>query len=64
MSLMVKKLLEHFMKKNWKKNQKEFRKEKVIKRKGSKLCVKCKGYDKLFNSWIEKKDIVKSICKK
>ena len=43
------------MKKNWKKNQKEFRKEKIIKRKGSKLCVKCKGYDKLFNSWIEKK---------
>ena len=55
MILMVKKLLKHFMKKNWKKNQKEFRKEKVIKRKGSKLCVKCKGYDKLFNSWIEKK---------
>ena len=52
------------MKKNWKKNQKEFRIEKVIKRKGNKLCVKCKGYDKSFNSWIERKDIVKPIYKK
>ena len=34
MILMEKKLLELFKKKNWKKNQKEFRIEKVIKRKG------------------------------
>ena len=40
-----------------KKNQKEFRTEKVIKRKGYKLYVKWKGYNNLFNSWIYKKDI-------
>ena len=39
-------------------NQKEFRIEKVIKRKGDKLYVKWKGYDSSFNSWIDKKDIV------
>ena len=38
-------------------NQAEFRVEKVIKRKGDKLYVKCKGYHNSFNSWIEKKDI-------
>ena len=38
--------------------QNEFRIEKVIKRKGDKLYVKWKGYDKSFNSWIDKKDIV------
>ena len=31
-------------------NQKEFRIEKVIKRKGNKLYVKWKGYDNSFNS--------------
>ena len=36
-------------------NQKEFRVEKVIKRKGDKLYVKWKDYDKSFNSWIDKK---------
>ena len=39
-------------------NQEEFRKEKVIKRKGNKLYVKWKGYDNSFTSWIYKKDIV------
>ena len=39
-------------------NQKEFRIEKVLKRKGDKLYVKWKGYDNSFNSWIDKKDIV------
>ena len=39
-------------------NQKEFRIEKVIRRKGDKLYVKWKGYDNSFNSWIDKKDIV------
>ena len=39
-------------------NKKEFRVEKVIKRKGDKLYVKSKGYDDSFNSGIGKKDIV------
>ena len=39
-------------------NQKKFRIEKVIKRKGDKLYVKWKGYDNSFNSWIDKKDLV------
>ena len=39
-------------------NQKEFRIEKVIRRKGDKLYVKWKGYDNRFNSWINKKDLV------
>ena len=39
-------------------NQKEFRVEKVIKRKGDKLYVKWKGYNSSFNSWIDKKEIV------
>ena len=38
-------------------NQNEFRIEKVLKKKGDKLYVKWKGYDNLFNSWIDKKDI-------
>ena len=38
-------------------NQKEFRVEKVIKRKGNKLYVKWKEYDHSFNSWIDKKDL-------
>ena len=40
-------------------NQKEFRIEKVIKRKGNKLYVKRKGYNNLFNSWIDKKRFIK-----
>ena len=59
--LIVKKLLERFVKNNCKKqNQEEFRIEKVIKKrkKGNKLYVKWKGYDSSFNSWIDKKDIV------
>ena len=39
-------------------NQKEFRIEKIIRRKGDKLFVKWKGYDNSFNSWINKNDIV------
>ena len=39
-------------------NQKEFRVEKVIKRKGNKLYVKWKGYDSSLNSWINKKNVV------
>ena len=48
-----------FYEKNLQKtNQKEFRIEKVIKRKGDKLYVKWKGYDNSFNDWIDKKDLV------
>ena len=39
-------------------NQKEFRVEKVTMRKVNKLYVKWKGYNSLFSSWIDKKDIV------
>ena len=39
-------------------NQKEFRIEKILKKKGDKLYVKWKGYDNSFNSWIDKKDLV------
>ena len=39
-------------------NQKEFRIEKVIKKKGDKLYVQWKGYDNSFNSWLDKKGIV------
>ena len=41
-------------------SQKEFRIEKVLKRKGDKLYVKWKGYDNSFNSWINKKDLIKT----
>ena len=39
-------------------NQKEFRIEKVLNRKGDKLNVKWKGYDNRFNSWTDKKDLL------
>ena len=39
-------------------NQKEFRIEKVIKRKGNKLYFKWNGYNNSFNSWIDKKDTI------
>ena len=46
------------MKKNCKKkNQKEVRIEKVLKRNVDKLYAEWKGYDDLFNSWIDKKDL-------
>ena len=40
-------------------NQKEYRIEKVINRKGNKLYVKWKGHNNSFNSWINKKDLRK-----
>ena len=59
MILMVRKLLEHFIKKELQKtNQDEFKIEKATKRKGDKLYVKWKGYDSSFNIWIDKKDLV------
>ena len=39
-------------------NQKEFRIEKVIKRKVDKLYIKWKAYYNSFSSWMDKKDIV------
>ena len=47
-----------YIKKLQKANQKEFRVEKVIKRKGNKVYVKWNGYENSFNSWIHKKGIV------
>ena len=41
-----------------KKNQKEFRIEKIIKRKGNKLYVKWRGYDSSFNTWTDKTNII------
>ena len=41
-----------------KRNQNEFRIEKVIKKNGDKLYVKWKGYDNSFDSWIDKKDVI------
>ena len=59
MIVMETKLLEHSTKNNCKKtNQKEFGIEKVIKRKDDQLYVKWKVCNKLFNSWIDKKDII------
>ena len=40
-------------------DQKGFRIEKVIKRKGNKLYVKWKGYGNSFNSWIDENDLIK-----
>ena len=42
-----------------KNNQKKFRIEKVIRTKGNKRYVKGKGYNNSFNSWIDKKDLIK-----
>ena len=39
-------------------NQKKFRIDKAIKKKGDKLYVKWKGHDNSFNSWIDKRDIL------
>ena len=38
-------------------NQKEFRREKVLERKGDKFYVKWKEYHNSFNGWIDKKDL-------
>ena len=39
-------------------NQKEFRTEKVLRKKGDKLYVKWKGYNNSISSWTDKKDLV------
>ena len=60
---MVKKIIGTFYEKELQKtnNQQEFRNEKVMKKKVDKLYVKWKGYHGLFNSWIDKKDLIPSI---
>ena len=40
-------------------NQKEFRIEKILKTKVNKIYVKWKGYKKSFNTWTDKKDLIK-----
>ena len=50
-------LLEHFMKKNCKRQINQFRIEKVVK-KGDGLYIKRKNYDSSFDIWVDKKDIV------
>ena len=42
-------------------NQKEFRVEKEIKRKGDKLYVTWKGFDSSFIRWIDKKDSINEL---
>ena len=49
-----------YEKKLQKSSQKEFRIEKVLKRKCDKLYVKWKGYNNSFSSWIDKKGLVAS----
>ena len=39
-------------------NKTEFRVEKVIKRKGDKLCVKWKSFYNSFSGWVDEKYIV------
>ena len=40
-------------------NQKEFKIEKLLKKKGDKLYKKWKVYNNSFNSWIDKNDLVR-----
>ena len=56
MILTEKKLSKVITEKNWKKNRKEFRIEKVIYIKDNKFYVKSKEYNNFFNSWIDKKN--------
>ena len=56
---MIKKIAVSFYDKELQRtNQKEFRIEKILKRKGNEFYVKWKGYNNSFNSWINKKGIV------
>ena len=53
-------LWEVFMKKNCKRlMKKNLELKKILKTKGNKLYVKWKGYNNYFNSWIDKKDLIK-----
>ena len=57
---MVKKLGKFYDKELQITEQKEFRIENVIKRKGNKLFARWKGYDNSFNSWLDKKTLDKN----
>ena len=57
---LIKKTNGTFYEKELQKNNKQkFRIEKVIKRIRDNLYVKWRGYDSSFNSWIDKKDLIK-----
>ena len=51
--LTVKKSLERLIEKSYEKQIKKSLEFRVIKRKGNKLYVKWKGYNNIFNKWIE-----------
>ena len=54
--------MESFYKKELHKtNKKELRIKKILKTKGNKLNVKWKGYNNSFDSWIDKKDLIKLV---
>ena len=55
-SIVIKIIGTFYEKELQKTNQRGFRIEKGIKRKGNKLYVKWKGCNNSFNSWINKKD--------
>ena len=55
-SIVIKIIGTFYEKELQKTNQRGFRIEKDIKRKGNKLYVKWKGCNNSFNSWINKKD--------
>ena len=58
MILAVKKLLERFMKKNSKRQTKQFNVAKAITKKLIDCYVKWKDCDNSFHRWIDKRDIV------
>ena len=57
---MVRKLLKHFLKKNCKRHIEWSVELKNNEEKGYILYIKRKGYENLFNSWLDKKGIIKS----
>ena len=50
-----------FMKKNYKRLIKKNLGQKKYLKKGDKLYVKWKGSNNSFNSWIDKKDLIKQV---
>ena len=59
-TLMLKKLLQRFIKKRIAKDKsiQKFRIEKVSKKKFDKLFVTLKGYDNLSNSWLDRNEVI------
>ena len=59
LEILTAEIIGSFYGKELQKNLKEFRVEKLIKRrKGDKLYVKWECYNSSFKSWIDKKDII------